>query len=302
MNSLRHFTNLPRSHLNITAPTPPPGFNTQVSFDSSIQLRPLEVYICAVELMSVLSNMPWTAAITSSMVVSGSRASTEIALNTFPPPPFADGRLQTRYAVLGLYEVCLAVAQGNRFYEVDAGIYLGEEEMGWLTFRPKTLEGSTSHSLASTLDSVNTTAIMADSGKFADPKEEDFVITFSWDGVRIKAQDIFTTFLDAFAIAAPHNNTDLVAYIPAARSASGDMVLSTWAGGTGPSDEMSWARLKRALILIWLFLITGKHGTAKSRFEGLIFGFEYKGKSIGAGRMLRFDASGESIGGVAVEK
>lgn len=240
--------------------------------------------------------------IVSSTIVSGSTSSTEIALNPFPPPPFTDGRLQTQHGVLGLYEVCLKLAQGNKFYELDAGIYMGEDELGWLTFRPKSSKVSISHSPALPLDSVNTTAILADSGEFADPDDKDFVITFAWDGVRIKAQDIFTVFLDAFAITAPHNNTDLEARVPAARSASGDTVLSTWAGGTGPSDEMSWARLRKALLLIWRALIIGKQTTTKPRFEGLDFGIEYKGKGIGAGKMLRLDESSESGGGSAVEK
>ena len=239
----------------------------------------------------------------SATVVSGSRASTEVALSPFPPPPFTDGRMQTQYGVWGLYEVSMKLAQGNNFYEADGGIYLGEEELGWLTFRPKTEQASTNHSLALTLDSMNTTAIMADSGQFADPDDENFVITFTWDRIRIKAQDIFTVFLDAFAIAAPHNNDDLKAGIPAARSASGDTVLSTWTDGPGPSDEMTWARLKRVLLLIWHSLIIGKQGSAKPRFEGLIFGMEFKGKVIGAGRILRFDeGDGKSVGGSAVEK
>ena len=246
--------------------------------------------------------MLWEMTITSTTIVSGTLASTEVSLSPFPPPPFTDGRMQTRYGVWGLYEVSLKLAQGNSFYELDAGIYLGEDEVGWLTFRPKSEQESTNHSLALTLDSVNTTALSANSGSFADPDDKNFVITFIWDEVRIKAQDIFTVFLDAFAIAAPHDNDGLEAGISAARSASGDTVMSTWTDGPGRSEEMSWARLKRVLLLIWHSLIIGKQGVVKPRFEGLEFGIEFKGKRIGAGRILRFDESGGSIGGSAVEK
>ena len=246
--------------------------------------------------------MPWTMSLTSTTIVSGSLASTEVSLSPFPPPPFTDGRMQTRYGVWGLYEVSLKLAQGNTFYELDAGIYIEEDEVGWLTFRPKTDPESTNHSLAISLDSINTTAISANSGSFVDPDDKNFVITFTWDEVRIKAQDIFTVFLDAFAIAAPHDNDNLEAGISAARSASGDTVMSTWTGGPGPSDQMSWARLKRVLLLLWHCLVIGRQGIVKPRFEGLIFGMEFKGKSIGAGRILRFDESGEGVGGNAVEK
>ena len=241
-------------------------------------------------------------AIHTATIVSGSRSSTEVALNPFPPPPYTDGRMQTQYGIWGLYEVSLKLAQGNKFYEADAGIYLGEDELGWLSFRPKPEQESTNNSLTLSIDSVNTTALSVNSGSFADPDDKNFVITFIWDEVRIKAQDIFTVFLDAFAIAAPHNNDDLEAGISAARSASGDTVLSTWTGGPGRSEEMSWARLKRVLLLLWHSLIIGKQGVVKPRFEGLEFGMEFKGKRIGAGRILKFDASGESVGGSAVEK
>ena len=210
--------------------------------------------------------------------------------------------MQTQYGVWGLYEVSLKLAQGNQFYESDAGIYLGEDELGWLSFRPKTEQVSTNDSLALTLDAVNITALSVNSGSFADPDDKNFVITFIWDEVRIKAQDIFTVFLDAMAIAAPHDNDDLEAGISAARSASGDTVMSTWPGGPGPSDQMTWARLKRVLLLIWHSLIIGKQGVVKPRFEGLEFGMEFKGKRIGAGRILRFDEGGESGGGSAAEK
>ena len=252
--------------------------------------------------MSFLSNLPWTFSLTSTTIVSGSLASTEVSLSPFPPPPYTDGRLQTQHGVWGLYEVSLKLAQGNHFYEADAGIYLGEDELGWLTFRPKTVPETTNHSLALTLDSVNTTALTANSGSFIDPDDKNFVITFFWDEVRIKAQDIFTVFLDAFAIAAPHDNDNLKAGISAARSASGDTVMSTWTDGPGPSDQMSWARLKRVLLLLWHCLVIGKQGVVKPRFEGLEFGIEFKGKLIGRGRILRLDDSGESVGGSAVEK
>lgn len=240
--------------------------------------------------------MPWTSTLSLSLEVSGYDASTELILNPFPPR--GESRLQVRYAVLGLYRAGLAIAQGNKFYELDAALYVGDEEVGWLEFRPKdravlenVVDVDYSPALNASIANDTTTAmvmVMADSGTVWDPDDRSFALTFRWDGVRIKAQDIFTTFLDGLATAAEHNNTDPDAYIPAARSASGDTVLSTWTLGEGGNAEMTWARLKRALIMMWDLLIVGQRGR-KTRFEGLSFGLEYEGKAIGAGRMLRFD-------------
>ena len=43
--------------------------------------------------------------------MSGEAASTALILTPFPP--FGDSRLQVRYAILGLYVVGVAIAQGN---------------------------------------------------------------------------------------------------------------------------------------------------------------------------------------------
>ncbi len=238
------------------------------------------------------------------MYISGSDASTQLSLHPFPP--YSGSRLQVRYAVLGLYKVGVTIAQGSQFYELDAALFMGDEEVGWLEFRPKDPEGSSGRLLALDSGLVNeTTTVMgkmtADSGKLIDPDDRQFAIIFSWDGVRIKAQDIFTAFLDGFAIAAEHPNNDIDAYIPAARSASGDAVLSTWTVGQGRNLVMTWKLLKRALIMIWDLLMVGPKGQ-KPRFEGLIFELEYNGKGIGAGRMLRFKEENGGLGRAAIEK
>lgn len=227
--------------------------------------------------------------------------STELVLNPFPPS--GDSRLQVRYAILGLYIAGVAIAQGNQFYELDASLFEGEEEVGWLEFRPRSrvLPSSDVGFSPSLESSYANGTVTADSGMIVDPDDIKFAVTFSFDGVRVKAQDIFTTLLDSFTIAAPHKDTDADAYIPAARSASGDTVLSTWTGGEGGAAEMTWARLEKALFMIWNLVLTGQKGQ-KARFEGLTFGFEYDGKGIGAGRMLRLDNGDEDTGVSAVEK
>ena len=261
-------------------------------------LKPLEVYMCVLELMSVLSQLEWTRIIPLAMELSGDEISTEIVVHPFPPTTMS--RLQARYAVLGLYAVGLAIAEGNQFLRLDAAIYLNDLEVGWIDIRPKRLQRLSSRSsFALDLTSTNGTAMVtADSGRVIDPDDKKYALSFTWDGVRIKAQDIFTTLLDALAIAAQHNNTDFDAHVPVARSASGDTVLSTWTvareGEGGP--QMTWRLLKRALIMIWDMLIIAPMLRA-ARFEGLTFDIEYEGVRIGSGRMLRFDSEKGDAGG-----
>lgn len=191
--------------------------------------------------------------------------------------------------------------------QLDAELYMKELKIGWLAFRPEraTQHESSEAGHATQLNALyafnRTAMILPNSGRLPDPEDKNFVITFHWDGVRIKSQDIFTAILDSFAIAAEHDNGNLDAYIPAARSASGDTVLSTWTVGEKQNRHMTWRLLKRALFLLWDSLILGFEGK-KVKFEGVAFGLEYEGQKIGAGRMLKFDKDGQNVEGILVEK
>lgn len=230
--------------------------------------------------------------------MSGSDASTEVVLN--PLHPFDDSTLEVRHGVLGLYKAGVAIAQGGRFNQLDAPLYVGDLQVGSLEVQPRSILPSTNNNTnkqpqpptnSTPLSSNHPATLTTDSGTITDPTDPNFTLTYHYDGVRIKAQDIFTAFLDALATAAEHGNGDPDAHIPAARSAGGDTVLSTWTVGAGAA--MTWQRLKRALSLVWTALVTG----GRARFEGLAFGVVYEGVGIGGGRLLRFDGGGGGVGG-----
>ena len=256
--------------------------------------------MATIELLCILSNLPWEAKVFKAMKMAD--INTDVILHPFPPS--RGSRLEIRYGVLGLYKMGMAIAQGNQFYKLHASLYVKNLEVGWFDLRPrpaKESNGGYSSPLLSV--STNTTPItIPDSGKMIDPNDPKFVVAFTWDHVRIKPQDVYTLFLDAFAIAAPHNNNDPGAGISAARSASGDTVLSTWTVGENGNAQMTWSRLKRALIVVWDFLIIGDVGR-KPKFEGISFDVAYDGLKIGEGRILRLDDRGdEGDGGSAAEK
>ena len=220
--------------------------------------------------------------------------SAEIFLDRWPPS--GDSKLQIQYAVLGLYQAGMTIAQESKYSQLEVSLYVRELKVGSLELRPgskQVLDDPDGNHMMqlNSLDIYNTSpAVMADSGTVIDPLQKNLAITYRMDGVRIKAVDIFTVILDGFAIAAVHNNEEGDASIPAARSASGDVVLSTWWEGKKGNPDMTWQRLKRALILIWDLLIIG----SKPRLEGFAFVLKYDGHEIGGGRLLRFDTHGQS--------
>ena len=256
--------------------------------------------MATMELLCVLSNLPWEAKVFKIMEMAD--INTNIILHPFPPS--RGSRLEVRYGVLGLYKIGMAIAQGNQFYELYASLYVKNLEVGRFDLRPRPAEESNGGYSSPLLSaSTNTTPITTpDSGKMIDPDDPRFVVAFTWDHVRIKPQDVYTLFLDAFAIAAPHNNTDPGAAISAAHSASGDTLLSTWTVGENGNAQMTWSRLKRALIVVWDLLVIGDVGR-KPKFEGMYFDVAYDGLRIGEGRILSLDDWGdEGDGGGAAER
>ena len=215
-----------------------------------------------------------------------------------------EDKLQAQYAVLGLYQVGTEIAQGNKFYQLDAKIYVRDVKLGTLELRPfrKALHSTSNIHLSPPRSGYrNDTTTRPQKGRIPDPDDKRFVVTYEWDRTNIKSQDVFTVILDALSIAAEHNNTHVDAYIPAARSATGDTVMSTWNIGEEGSRLMSWGLLKKALFLVWEFVIIGREGE-KPIFGGVYLGLEFKGKEIGAGRILKFETVGGEMGGGAVER
>ena len=221
--------------------------------------------------------------------MTGEETSMEIFLDTFPPHASESvSRLRVQYAILSLYKAGVAIAQGGKFCHLNATLYMRGDKIGWFEYRPR--------QTPLTLDYANNSSVMADSGTIFDPDDRRFAIRYEWDRVRIKASDVFTTMMDGFAIAAQHNNSHLNAYIPAARSASGDTVFSTWVVGDVNNQQMTWAKLKKALLMIWDLLIIGRGGAQRSRFEGFIIRLQYEGKDLMAGRMMRFGPQNDARG------
>ena len=231
--------------------------------------------------------------------MAGADLSTEVYLDRWPVDS-GESKFQVQYAVLGLYLAGLAIAQGSQYSQLNVSMYMSGLKVGWLEFRPdrKPLQGSSGADHPTPLNSLDantsTTMLTADSGFIIDPEAQKFVIHYWMDGVRLKSQDIFTVILDCFAISAPYENEDLDAYIPAARSASGELVFSTWTLGAKGNPHLSWGRLKRTLLIIWDMLIIGPKTMRKTKFEGLRFELKYDKQAIAGGRLIKLDGSQSS--------
>lgn len=203
------------SSSNLGAPTPPAGFQARPQFKDKIFLKPLEVYSNAVEMMIMLSRFDWNDYIRQSWLMTSPGFETEIGVGV----KFRDGEswLKVQHMILALYRTGIEIAKDQKFFQVYTGIFLQDKEVGWLEFRPKKLESPYPTINMDVSDSnILNASLTADRGRFKDSLDNKLELNYHWDGVKInKAQDVFTAVLNAMAISAQYDTTDVGAYIPA---------------------------------------------------------------------------------------
>lgn len=277
-----------------------------LDFDKTVTLRPLEVYLVAIEMMSYIgSGLRWRDRIKIPISMTAYIFTTECDIIPVLNPK---NELRVDMAAQGLYRAGVAIAQDGAFHKLRVGLLMRGELYGVINFNPVTHPGRSVRDLpvdSIQASSTNHTTVMADRGQIHDPYDPKFTIDYAFNGKKIKAQDVFTSFLNAIAIAAEHENWELNAYVPAAPSAAGEVVLSTWTVGVKGNPGMSWLKLKRAFLILWerLVIARGEGGRPKpGGFGEFEFQFQYDGVDIGAGRLLRFDAAGNETNATAVAK
>ncbi len=283
----------------LTAPIPPPDFGMEIAFTEETLLPPQEMYTNAIEVMGFFASEPYDADLRFSQARMGNpRFSSEISFITIQPI------LQYKHVVAALYQVGLIIATENRFYTCHVLLVVREEAAGLMNFqrRPSGVhdEGPVSNmtdfvTLTDGTPALSNNTVVADSGTRVDPTDSRFKIAYEYDGVRIKAADTFTAFLDGLAIAAERHGNEVDAFVNAV-SASGDCAINihAWFG-----QQLSWERLRRALLVIWETLIVGDR-YCKGRYEGLDFELVYNGVKIGEGFLLRLSGVSGGSEGTAV--
>ena len=282
---LRNYTLTPLSTPNLTAPAPPPGLSTHITFFEQTPLNPIEIFIIVIQSMVILVQQPYDAQAFANLVIIGPRR-VELGFELLRSV------LQYKHVVAALYELSVKMASESRYYRCLATMSVGAVEGGNLTFRPRTpavhdnhLSLNSTHPVALVEPSPgsrsNLTMGAEDSGSVSDPTDSKFELEYNFDGVRIKAADVFTTILDAIASAAEYDVDAVGAYVNGI-GALGDCTINMH-GLAG--RELSWGHLIRALLILWeeVILRRSLQDSSRPRFEGLDFRLLYDGVRIGEG-------------------
>ena len=205
---------------------PPPGFDVAIHYDTTKTLSPLGVYLGAIDFMYHYALTEWHEQITGGFTFRVESFDVQIDIESTSPSL----RLETSHVITALYITIVNVAALSRFCETLATISLYQRLIGRLvieTKRRRMLDAGGTNVTNATLLTVTpqSNTVTYPTGKYIDPEEPDFSVSFTYSGTRINSRSIFLVVLDAFAIAAPF--TELTAFESLhAVSPSGDCVIN----------------------------------------------------------------------------
>lgn len=130
----------PFSSINsVTAPLPPRGFEATLEFDKSVTLRPLEVYLVAIQMMSYIgSDLRWRDQIKIPLSMSAPIFTTECNIKPVLNPK---NKLRVDMAAQGLYRAGVAISQDGAFHKLRVGLLIRDDLYGVINFNPITHPG-----------------------------------------------------------------------------------------------------------------------------------------------------------------
>lgn len=266
-----------------------------------------QVYINTIELMADLASQDWDGELYGPEpleIYGGPRFTTQIFV--FPVLP----SIKNKYLVWALYQIGLqlTVRHASQRTEFLAGISLQRQRIGFFTYTNRQpglanypansthlLDGSypanntstTASRQPSDLHVPSTNSILrAKYARVVDRDDRKLKIEYEFDGVKIAPARVFSAYMDALAIAAPHNSNEAGATV-AARSADGRVSINVRRNPT--YYNFTWGELVKALSTIWRQVIIRYDSLADARWEGMSFLIEYNGRLVGEGFLVCYD-------------
>lgn len=231
---------------------------------------------------------PWDETIAKGALVT-TRQHEQIIIK--PWPSGSPSRLLIQHGVVALYEAGVALAAQpvtRRDYvpRLYAGLFLQDQQVGYLKWFDKPLSLGNASNAASTLQLLHrdkSTGIGDYSGTIVDPGDSRFKVMWRLGDRAVGLPDIFSAFLEAMATAAPNDASAFGAHINAV-GVSGDVALHVH--GTAYSSKLRWKALTTSLALIWSRVIAQRQSNMEFDFE-----LYYDEGIVGRGFLLNITGS-----------
>lgn len=264
--------------MSLTLPTPPPGFDTDISLTRTSPISPIGVYEIGIEYMFLLAfSFQWTQ----------TRAASGI--DHFHPPGSVavilldntEGLMENGHAISALYRSLFAIVETNAYCVVTTTLILQGQKIATLKILPAfpaPVDAIVRVSNDTTASPIPTNSARDSSGKIASDVDSRLIMSYQYDGARVDSRDIWTAVLDDIVETAYNGANSTFSHIDAV-SASGDAVyhMHTTAGvGT-----CKYWYMAEALRLMFIKMVISK------RFQEVKLEIEYDGKTIAEGWLLK---------------
>ena len=233
-------------------PSPPPGFVAKTEFKLAEPLDPNGVYLATISLMFALSEQAWSSEVDLTRLNWVPSPGGRVAIVTVAEAP----GLQPGHIILAIYQCVLAMySRRPGFDAVVVKIYLQERCIGKLVmlnpFDLPAVIGSRNSTLLGESMAKGTGSVMTRAGVLVDPENDDFRISWAFDGRPVPAQDIFSAVLDGIATTAQYDVNESCAYVTGV-SFSGNLAFHI---SRISVQDLECGRISRAFLLISHWII-----------------------------------------------
>lgn len=240
----------------------------------------VEEFVNTMEVVARFAQNPWDALLTPiQQKVSSPRFQSLLQIET------GSREIRNKYLLAALYKAGLSIAGPQRGrHNLYVWIYVGNYQVGSLIYDLKGVEGDAANSTYLLIDSnftkiistspsrqvsdpavVSTTRLSARrSGWVSDPDDQRLRIHYEFQGRQLAPTNVFTTFLDAMVTAAQHDGNEPGARLTAF-SANRHVSMRVW------SILLTWTDLKKALMVLWQFVVVNIANLDLMRWEDVDF-------------------------------
>lgn len=247
----------------LAAPTPTPGFEVEIHYDTSKSFSPLGVYRCAIDCMYQFTQTGWDKELTGGFTVWVDGFDVQIDVET-SRGSHGSLPLESSHIVLGLYETMVDISAHSRFCEVLTTLLQHRRQLGTLVIEkrtPRTPEKGGINATGSipVKGSPWSNTVTYPSGQITDLDDDRFSVSYTYSGARINSKDIFMTILDALATAAQFS-PDAPFKSLNAISVSGDCVMDILEVDSQCQANYSFVTKALRIIIVGIMVYLRKFG------------------------------------------
>lgn len=293
---------------SLSIPQIPDGFSIDIDHHDAIPLRPLGLYVTAVEAMFILSLLPWDALAPQPYTFNVQPYQENIH---FEPifRKYQHAEMRHSHMVIGLYVAVLGTAErfGHGFVAETTTLKLWDQQIGICTIYPRLSAADRPSSMdVSYLDisrgddrgsfsdtkpkagspitfDTSVASLESGSGSFPDPDDPRVRVHWRFRFLPLASRDVFLAILDGLTLAAREDTKDLCRELNAFSEAPQRQVAIsvTAIRGSRVALDFTYRHAARTLLLISRLMVR------LGKYDEMVFWVEFNGARFALGDVMR---------------